>query len=619
MKPIKRRSVLQGIAGAGVVALTGCGGGGGSGSGAPPTGGGGPVTPQPQPAAIPVRPQYTPQQSSAPASPYDIGVDIDWFVDAEAGDDAAAGSEAAPFRTIDRAREVAGAQEIIGLKRGQTHFRTVQSPPRRNVTQSIVGYGDSVEPATISGGQSLNGAVWTLHGNGIYRTQITLPDPHLNGGSGLSGTSTTYPFVREEETYFSWVVGGAEIADNLAQLAALGGAGFAINASGSPVADIREDTTRLTVFDLYVRLADGSDPSGRDLITLAHTQAYKYGSELLQDLRIRDAWGKDTTGTAERQPVVPMLRRIEILGAGAHGWVGTCQVDGFRAVGFARPGMFEAEKGRASGAGLNLYSSEDRDVVVTIKGLDVTNFGAGLYGHTSSTSSQFAERIEVTASEQEGFADFRVRNSLSAIKFDAKNRNTVLPGGLTVECEVDLVDIDSVLVTESDASLTGGGVAIFALPAGLYQFQVISQLRTGTAKHLYRDMVFFPPRPNSRDLDLEIARGGTTAQGTPEVSFVNCELPLHPDYTFRVGTRFDTDYQFHLAQSGTTEMGDFVPPDKGTVPLRFEAEGTGAFALADRSSRSAARSYLEDRGAQHSISNSVTMLRSDGRVVEGPS
>ncbi|QFT77217.1 hypothetical protein FIU90_06655 [Erythrobacter sp. THAF29] len=597
---------------------TGCGGSG-SGSSPPPPSGGNPLPPQPfaRAARIPTRPTYEQQVAVAPAAPFDVGIEIDWHVDAVNGDDAAPGTLEAPFRTLERARSVAAEQDVIGLTRGQTHFRSFVSALPETITQSVVGYGDSVLPATISAGQSLAGHVFTLHADNIYRTSITLPRPHLPGGSGISNSATTYPFVRFGDREFQWVVGQPTIGENLASMASLGGDLFALNVAGSPVADIRDDPNAATQFDLYVRLSDLSDPTGQELVTLSHTNAYVWASELLQDVRLGDAHGKDTTGSDPTRDAIPTLRRIEVFGAGTHAWVGTCNVDGFRARGLPRPGMFGHAEGRAAGGGLHLFSARNRpSQIPDIRGLDIEGFTHALYGHSSASSDTIAQRIEVSETEQEGFTNFRVRNCGSGITLDAKSGRPVVREGIKVSCEVDFVEVETAMITESPASLDGGGVVIFS-PLRKNKHN-LSTLRTGSADHAYRKVTFFSPRIDVKDFtrDLAIVVGKPTS--APSLLLEDCDLPLHPDYTFKIGTGGEDQGKFHLRLSGSTVIGDSFDALRERYPESFQATGDTAFAFADLRSRSAVRNRLNSRGVGNTVDESTTLLRSDGSAAQRP-
>ncbi|MCK0128856.1 hypothetical protein [Erythrobacter sp. F6033] len=544
-------------------------------------------------------------------------MDINWFVDASNGDDSAVGSEAAPLRTLDRARELAGSTDVIGLHRGQTHFRSPSSTLGSLITQSVVGYGDSVLPATLSGGQSLLRLGFISQGNGIYRTTISLARAHQPGGSGISGTATTYPFLRLGDEYFEWIVGQPTIADNLNALAVRSGPAFCMNVSGSSTPDLRHDISASTEFDLFVRLQDGGDPSGLPLIAMSHPAVYSWERGLLQDLCLRDAWSKDTAGTDPMSTAIPTLRRVEILGAGTHAWVGPCNVDGYRARGLPRPGMFGFDEGRSAGAGLNLFSILNRpDQVIDVRGLDIEGFGTALYGHSSSQSQTIAKRVDVTETEQEGFALFRVRNCGTAIQFDANNGNTVVPEGISVTCEVDITDVEVAMRTEGPASLDNGGTVIYSsIQKNKHN---LSTMRNGNADHTYRGITFFSPNNTVRDFtrDLSIVQG--VPSRTPTLTLENCTLPLHPDFAFKIGSGGASEGFFNLRLVGSTVIGDSFDSLRRRYPATFSATNDVAFAFGDLRSKRDVRERLSSNGVANTIAESTTLLRNDGSAAERP-
>lgn len=566
---------------------------------------------------IPLRPVYTEQTATRPASAYPIDIAINWHVDAQSGSDGNAGSLSAPLRTLDRARELAAPRDVIGLMRGQTHFRTAGSGLGDTVTQTVIGYGDSTLPATLSGGQVVPASSFSAVGGGVYKAVIRLPKPHTPGGSGLSSTNTTYPFVRIAENYFEWIVDKPTLTDNLDRLTRSPGPAFVIAGTGSSVADIRNEPSGLASFDLYVRLAAGAAPNGNEIVAMAHANTYVWGGELLQDIAIRDAWSKDTTGSEPFQTGVPLLRRVESIGGGCHGWVGSCNVDGFRARGVPRPGMFGFEQGRAAGGGLNLFSAWDRrGEAFELRGLDIQGFNAALYGHTSSEADFFARRITIKGTDQEGFADFRVRNCEAAIKYDPGPKGSTIAERTDIECEVDLVDIDRMIFTESPLSMTVGGTVIFASISE--NGQSLAVLQTDRANVELAKLLVYTPRTHGSNFGLDLYQATGSAVGEASIVIRDCELPTHPSYSFRIGRRSRDEAKAKLTLTGATVMGDIVQPVLEHLPTALTVRDNCVFGFADLKSRQAVRNLLDRNGIANEIQESVTLLRSSGAVADNP-
>lgn len=601
------------------MAATGCGGGGSS----PPVGGSPPgpvVPPGPPPVVygqIPTYPVYTPQTPARPAAPYPVGVTIDWYVDAAAGSDGNTGSEAAPFRTLDRARQTAQPDQVIGLRRGQTHFRNFASTLGDTIAQSVVGYGDSVYPATISAGQEIGGNAYTGYSDGIFRTAIRLPQAHTPGGSGLSGSNTTYPFVRLDEEYFDWIVGGASLAEDLARLARTNRPSFVVVAKGSQNPDLRNEAAGSTEFDLYLRLAGGASPVGRNLVTMAFGNAHVWAGPLLQDLILRDAWGKDTAGSEAFRRRVPLLRRVESIGGGCHGWVGSCNTDGFRARAHPRPGMYGFHQGRALGGALNIYSVLDRrDEALELRGIDAENFSAAVYGHTGGTSESFAKRIAIKACDHEGFAKFRVRNCANAMQVDPGPTGFGIVERTDFECEVDIVGIDQLVLAEGPLAMTGGGTVVFSQTSD-NGHSVAVLLTARAAVTLEKLEIYTPGRLRQHfTLDLVQALGG--AVGAAALLLTDCKLPTHPEYAFRLGERGEAQAKAHLTFAGSTVLGEPVNPVLNFLPAAVTAKDKTVMAFADQSSREAIVSLLASKEIPGAIDTSVTILRSSGMVAQKP-
>lgn len=537
---------------------------------------------------------------------------INYYVDASAGSDSNDGlTEATAFATIEKARSVMSAGDTIGVKRGQTHYRTGTG----SLLGSLVGYGTSPQPAVVSAGQSLAGKTWTVHSGTVYKTTITLAEAHTVGGSGFN-TNTTYPFVRLGDDYYEWAVNNGSIAANLTALASMEG-GFAINVTGDTSEDIRTGAPSSTSFDLYVRMPGGADPNGKALHTLNYPSTYTFTADLIQDIEFRDWWGKDGQGTNSGAQA-PRLRRVRSIGGGCHGWVGPSECWGFYAKGIARKGMDGATEGVAAGGGWNGYVTSDRSgLVLRHRGIEIDGFGNAIYAHEGAGTNKVAERYEFHPAVDDGWESLKIRNTRAAFQFDVTfSGNKIFGDGVHVHCPVDVIVRRVFALSESTFRALGGGTVNFETTASnrhsIFQGQgpAINMKAVGLTitSDLQNSVSFF------KNLYYTL----NAYSVTPEYEFKNCTIGgTNADDHFFVDNNA-TAAGGNLTLSIGTVTGDVIPNGGANYPDDVTITHDVTFAFADQTSRANVRSLLNGAGKTHSIDNDTTLNRLNGTLAEAP-
>lgn len=544
---------------------------------------------------------------------------IDYFVDATSGSNSNNGlTEATAFATIQAARAVASANDVIGVKRGQTHFIQPGETDQSNMLQSLVGYGTSPNPAIISAGQSLSGKTWTLYSGDVWTTQISLLSNHISGGTG---SNTTYPLVRFGDNEFTWAVGGADIAANLTALASLNG-GFAINVNGDTNQDIRNATATSGPFDLYVRMPDGSDPNGVDLITMFAQNCYKFDCELLQDVELTDAFGKDTTGAIGGTLTnTPRLRRVRVTRCGASGWVGAAEGWGLYLSASPRQGMPGAAFGYSEGSGLNFFSPQDRMGVTLInRGVEAHNFGTGIYGHVSTAGDVFAHRIEFHDAIDAGWENCKIRNCNAGLQTDSMAGERVLTDGLYIYTGIDWEVRANAYVISDKVHTLGGGTIAFKQAANPLNRQVIVNGNGPAIDAKIAGVTFSAEVQNSISFEKLLYRiANNYSAADPAIEFANCTLPTEgSDDHFFLPQGVQSQADANLTLSIGTVTGDIIASGRTIYPISVTVTHDVTFGLGDQTSRANVRSLLTAASVTHSIDNDTTLLRLDGTVAENP-
>lgn len=298
----------------------------------------------------------------------------------------------------------------------------------------------------IDARQSLASATWSNEGSGVFSTQINLTDPHTSGGTG---ENTTFFGVWLGSQLAKWVVGGADIAANVASLAGEE-FGFAVNVAGSAQPDIRFDAATTGPFDLYVKLPGGVDPSGQRLLCSDKAAAGQFDGHTVRNKRVVGPFSKDTWGVSD-YTMPATFENCEVIDAGGHGWVGPAHFRNHTAIGAPRSGMAGADVGRAAGAGINLFSPVfNSDMVLTIHNVTVKDFHKGIYAHGSGNQCYRKLRISGVV---------EIENCRGGIDSDGVGAGLlpIYSEGLECTAELRIKQVDNTFECGGHWGFTGGG------------------------------------------------------------------------------------------------------------------------------------------------------------------
>lgn len=534
----------------------------------------------------------------------------DFFVDPQTGNDANDGlSPATALRTLSQARAAAGPGATVALARGQDYL---VAPPVL-VDETLTAAGLAASRAVLDSRQSLRGNTWTDEGDGVYRTQITLASPSVSGGLGSNTTNFAVWFG---DLFAQWIVGGADIAANIATLKAWnhGSLAFAINVTGSTQQDIRSAPSTTGPFDLYVKMPDATTPEGRGLKcsnSAAVIQAP--GSQTFRGIKFIGGFGKDHVSFSHTN--VSDLIDCEMVDFGEHGFVGPANLERYKARGRARPGAtIGSAKGQSAGAGVNLYTSAFQpEVVLNINGADISDVDKGIYCHGSG--NQGYRRLDVAG------GTIRIKNARQAVWVDPVP-TSLLPmftDGIRCSAPLFMDDVEFGFGVDGWWEFTGGGlITLSGTPAT--NACTLASLRGASSYLLLKDFEVQGRAPNSLSFRNNLyVKSSTTGFPAPTVVLDNVrDTSARPNRL--VGPRSTPNAEsVHLVLRGNTQLQNLAV-DAGhndDWPASLTVEAGCTFGWGNRTGPDIV-SALNALSIPNNISNQTTILNIDGSVASSP-
>lgn len=533
--------------------------------------------------------------------------DFDFFVDSVNGDDGNDGSEAAPWATIEHFLANSGTGDAVGLKAGQYH----PASPTKSIGRRYGKWGLGADPI-MDARQSLAGKTWTLDSGTIWKTTITLASNSVAGGVGSNTTNFGVWSVNDE--FAEWMVGGADIAANLTALQALSGLGFAVNRTGSTVQDIRSDTPG-TGFDLFVKLADGGDPNGLNLKCSYRSAAGSFNGGEVRNCVLLGGFGKDSVGVAADSygGNVITLRDVTVLDFGEHGWVGPCNVVGtYTARGRPRKGVSTYAKGRAAGAGLNIFTNtyvSTRDL--SFQNLDIADCANGFYGHGSGNRGYRDVTVSGTVT---------LDNVTNGIQMDvATGTVSFVAGTLTIN-SIQATDIDQAFAVDGNWIVNGGSVAFDPDPLNPAQQRLVSFVGTAPTcllKNLSANFTLVVQAGKARIL---VGRNTDNTHTTPILTLDTCtdiSAAGKKGHLQRGGTG-NIQSKTDLRVINGSDIGDLMDQATGTnYPAALTVDAGGTFGMGDRTG-SQIETALTGASVPFTISHNTTVVNRAGTITSNP-
>lgn len=540
------------------------------------------------------------------------GFSPDFYVSNDGSDSDNGLSDATAWATIATAYSGTTSGVSIGLRAGQNHRRRSASSDHSN--RSFGKYGAGDDPI-FDARKHIPGATWVLETGSVYKTTITLDDASTPSGVTTSSLANFNAAVWLDETFLEWKTGGANIAANIASVAATPGS-FTIHKTGSTVQDPRSDTSG-TSYEIYVHLPDGSNPTGQAVSHASYGKAAGLQGGRHYGLVFKGGHGKDHTAIVSYSGTIPHLQDCSSLDFGEHGWVGPLNTTGCSFIGKPRPLMLAADRGRSRGGALNLFTTTARtSETLTHHNLTVKNAWVGLYGHGSG--NQGYNQIDLTGT-------LTIENMTVAIRFDLPNATTRIPfniNGVKCSAVLDVSEIDSFASCDSAWEFTGGGTITFStVNSGGATSQTLVGF-TGTAPTCRFVGVTFIYGLTfvafSRQYNLAI-RSADLTHTTPVLELDDC-TDATPDVRMKgkLPNLGGNQHKFHLWLKNGTTIGDIMDTASGTnYPAELTVEAGCTFGMGDRTGPQI-ETALAGAGIPFSISGNTTIVNRAGTVLSSP-
>lgn len=263
--------------------------------------------------------------------------------------------------------------------------------------RNIAGYGgDGNYGACLDARLSLAGATWTASGGG-YSATVTLPTVlAFTNHIDVSGVHLLLWLVTDDYSdplglYGELKMGGANPAANNTTVDGTSGVlAWTMSYSGQTSGDVRGETYTGATYTFHVKMPDGSNPTGQQLM-FAIPSGFSFIGGSHGHILTFGTTSKDTvsfypTGNVNNG-LMPWFESFTTLGAGGHGAVGpNCTVGAFKATGYPQPGEPTASQGYTGGYGLNVF---DQGFDFTTQylhhgSIEISGFQGAIFGHGGS-------------------------------------------------------------------------------------------------------------------------------------------------------------------------------------------------------------------------------------------
>jgi len=501
---------------------------------------------------------------------------------------------------------VAEAGASIGLRGWQRH-----AVPTDVLSGFSLG-NYSGTPARLDLRQSLSGLTWTLDSGSVWKTTVTFTDQA--GGNGTD-VNSTYFGLWLTNTFLDWMVGGADIAENISDCEAEPGS-FTIHKTGSTEEDPRTPGENSTSFDVYVHLPDGSNPNGKDLLIASRDRYPSFQGGTHKNIEFVGAWGKDAIGVASYSGAVPTFDGCRHLDFGCHGYVGPGHFRNHYARGKGRPGMTGYANGRSAGAAINCYTSSFLSTTtLAFHNLDLNDATNGLYAHGSNNRGYKQWLIT---------GIFKARNCGAAIQVDVPNtttRESFLVDGIECSGYLDIEGSGTAFICDATWRFTGGGVVSVGNASGGSSVTLVNFVGT-TGYLLLKDatvesILTHVPFTTRHNL---VNRTANASHSAPTLELDNVQdVSATTDQKLKLPRSTGTIiHEVHLILKNGTILGSLMDQASGTNYPESLTVGAGCtFGLGDRTGPEI-EAAMTAAGKAHSISHNTTIVNRAGAILSNP-
>lgn len=301
----------------------------------------------------------------------------DYYVDPDASDSNNGLTFATAKKTLNSLISTLTGRQVIGLTTNKVHPLTSNITTTNRIKNVDVVKVKSGNFATLDLRKDLSANTWTLNSGTVWQTNVTFRDEMLGGGSSAS---TAYHGVWVNDVFMEWMVGGANIAANIASVIAKPGS-FTIHANGSSNQDPRVSTLAAgTVYVVYLNMPDASNPNTKNVKIIDQNGYFFDDNVFVSGVRFTGNAGKDLTACFNATGT-KVFQNCEFNGFGCHGHVGPAEFHGCKFLGNARKGMALSGTADQTFSGINLFYAAVFPREITLSDLEIANTVYAIFGH----------------------------------------------------------------------------------------------------------------------------------------------------------------------------------------------------------------------------------------------